>query len=222
MTAETAVTAPEISDADARRGFLFALSCYLLWGGLPFYMKAVAHIPAAEVVAHRILWSVPIAGVLLLLMGRTADIRKALRTPRTLAMGALTATLITINWGTYVWAIATDRALETALGYYINPLLSVLLGAVVLGEKLSRAQIGAILLAVVAVAAADAGDGRAALGVAGARRILGCVRPVQEDLADRSGARLLPRSADPVRSGARLHRLAAGPRCRPFRRHRRC
>ena len=99
MTAETAVTAPEISDADARRGFLFALSCYLLWGGLPFYMKAVAHIPSAEVVAHRIVWSVPIAGVLLLLMGRTADIRKALRTPRTLAMGALTATLITDQLG---------------------------------------------------------------------------------------------------------------------------
>ena len=136
------LTAPAISDADARRGFFFALSAYLLWGVLPFYMKAVAHIPAAEVVAHRIVWSVPIAGVLLLLMGRTADIKIALRTPRTLAMGALTAALITINWGIYVWAIATDRALETALGYYINPLFSVFLGAVLLGEKLSRAQIG--------------------------------------------------------------------------------
>ena len=115
-------------------------------------MKAVAHIPSAEVVAHRIVWSVPIAGVLLLLMGRTADIRKALRTPRTLAMGAVTAALITFNWGTYVWAIANDRALETALGYYINPLFSVFLGAVVLGERLSRAQMGAIALAVVAVA----------------------------------------------------------------------
>jgi chloramphenicol-sensitive protein RarD len=151
MTAETVVTTPEISDADARRGFFYALTCYLLWGGLPFYMKAVAHIPSAEVVAHRILWSVPIAGVLLLLMGRTADIRKALRTPRTIAMGALTAALITVNWGTYVWAIGADRALETALGYYINPLFSVFLGAVVLGEKLNRAQIGAIALAVVAV-----------------------------------------------------------------------
>jgi len=144
--------APEISDADARRGFFYALTCYLLWGGLPFYMKAVAHIPSAEVVAHRIVWSVPIAGVLLLLMGRTADIRKALRTPRTLAMGALTAALITVNWGTYVWAIGADRALETALGYYINPLFSIFLGAVVLGEKLSRAQMGAIALAVAAVA----------------------------------------------------------------------
>lgn len=136
----------------ATRGFLFALSAYLLWGFLPFYMKAVAHIPSAEVVAHRIVWSVPIAGVLLLWLGRTADIGVALRTPRTLAMGALTAALITLNWGVYVWAIAADRALETALGYYINPLLSVFLGAVLLGERLDRAQQAAIGLAVIAVA----------------------------------------------------------------------
>lgn len=143
--------APAISRDEATRGFLFALSAYLMWGFLPFYMKAVAHIPAAEVIAHRIIWSIPIAAVLLWWLGRTADIKIALRSPRTLALGALTATLITINWGVYVWAIGNDRALETALGYYINPLFSVFLGAVVLGEKLTRAQMLAIGLAVVAV-----------------------------------------------------------------------
>ncbi|NGO53989.1 EamA family transporter RarD [Allomesorhizobium camelthorni] len=147
MTTET-LTARD----SATRGFLFGLSAYLLWGFLPFYMKAVAHIPAAEVVAHRVIWSVPVAGALLIWMGRTADIKLALRSPRTLAMGGLTAALITVNWGVYVWAIAADRALETALGYYINPLFSVFLGAVLLGEKLSRAQIAAIALAVAAVA----------------------------------------------------------------------
>jgi chloramphenicol-sensitive protein RarD len=147
MTTET-LTARD----SATRGFLFALSAYLLWGFLPFYMKAVAHIPAAEVVAHRVIWSVPVAGALLIWMGRTADIRVALRSPRTLAMGGLTAALISVNWGVYVWAIAADRALETALGYYINPLFSVFLGAVLLGEKLTRAQIAAIALAVAAVA----------------------------------------------------------------------
>lgn len=144
--------APAISRDEASRGFLFALSAYLMWGFLPFYMKAVAHIPAAEVIAHRIIWSIPIAALLLWWLGRTADIKVALRTPRTLALGALTAGLITINWGVYVWAIANDRALETALGYYINPLFTVFLGAVVLGEKLTRAQMLAIGLAVVAVA----------------------------------------------------------------------
>jgi chloramphenicol-sensitive protein RarD len=147
MTTET-LTARD----SATRGFLFALSAYLLWGFLPFYMKAVAHIPATEVVAHRVIWSVPVAGALLIWMGRTADIKTALRSPRTLAMGGLTAALITVNWGVYVWAIAADRALETALGYYINPLFSVFLGAVLLGEKLTRAQIAAIALAVAAVA----------------------------------------------------------------------
>ncbi len=147
MTVET------VSDEKAaQRGFLFALAAYLMWGFLPFYMKAVAHIPAIEVVAHRVIWSVPIAGGLLIWLGRTDDIRRALRTPRTLLMGALTAALITVNWCVYVWAIAADRALETALGYYINPLFSVFLGAVLLGERLGRAQIAAIALAVVAVA----------------------------------------------------------------------
>ncbi|MCX8569500.1 MULTISPECIES: EamA family transporter RarD [Hyphomicrobiales] len=144
--------APVISREDATRGFIYALTVYLMWGVLPFYMKAVAHIPAPEVVAHRIVWSIPVAGLLLFWMGRTADIKAALRNKRTLANGALTAALITMNWGIYVWAIGNDRALETALGYYINPLFTVFLGAVVLGEKLSRGQLVAIALAVVAVA----------------------------------------------------------------------
>lgn len=146
------INTPAITRDDASRGFLFALSAYLMWGFLPFYMKAVAHIPAAEVIAHRITWSIPIAALLLWWLGRTSDIKTALRTPRTLMMGTLTATLITINWGVYVWAIGNDRALETALGYYINPLFSVFLGAIVLGEKLTRAQMVAIALATVAVA----------------------------------------------------------------------
>src|SRR3954447_10946052 len=145
------VTAPtEKTDGSAGRGFLFALSAYLLWGVQPFYMKAVAHIPSAEVVAHRILWSIPIAAILLVLLGRTGDIKTALKTPRTLAMAALTAALITVNWGIYVWAIAAGRALETALGYYINPLFSVFLGAALLGERLNRAQMLAIGLAIAA------------------------------------------------------------------------
>ncbi|WP_315919562.1 EamA family transporter RarD [Mesorhizobium sp. SP-1A] len=147
----TTETFPE-DDKAAQRGFLFALSAYLLWGVLPFYMKAVAHIPAIEVVAHRVVWSVPVAGALLVWLGRTADIGRALRSPRMLMMGALTAALISANWCVYVWAISADRTLETALGYYINPLFSILLAAVVLGEKLSRAQMAAIALAVAAVA----------------------------------------------------------------------
>jgi chloramphenicol-sensitive protein RarD len=140
------------ADSKARRGFLLALGAYLLWGLLPFYMKAVAHLPLAEVIAHRIVWSVPIAAAVLVWAGRTADFKAALRSPRTIAMAALTAALISVNWGIYVWAIAADRTVETALGYYINPLVSVVVGALLLGERLDRLQIAAVVLAAVAVA----------------------------------------------------------------------
>ncbi len=141
-----------VRDSDATRGFLFALVAYLIWGMLPFYMKAVSHIPPVEVVAHRVVWSMPIAWVVLVALGRTADLKVALRSPRMLAMAMLTAAIISLNWGIYIWAIAAGRTVETALGYYINPLVTVLLGATLLGERLDRIQIVAIGLAVLAVA----------------------------------------------------------------------
>ncbi|MER8659155.1 EamA family transporter RarD [Mesorhizobium sp. M0847] len=140
------------ADSKARSGFLLALGAYLLWGLLPFYMKAVAHLPLIEVIAHRIVWSVPIAAAVLVWAGRTADFKAAIRSPRSIAMAALTATLISVNWAIYVWAISVDRTVETALGYYINPLVSIVVGALLLGEKLDRLQIAAVLLAAVAVA----------------------------------------------------------------------
>ncbi|MFM7655114.1 MAG: EamA family transporter, partial [Paracoccaceae bacterium] len=121
---------------DTPRGFAFALTAYLLWGFLPLYMKALAHIPTLEVLAHRVIWSVPIALVILAALGRTADLMAALRSPRMLGMAAITAGLISVNWGIYVWSIQTGHALEAALGYYINPLFSIFLGAVLIKERL--------------------------------------------------------------------------------------
>lgn len=136
---------------DATRGFFFALFAYLMWGFLPLYMKAISYIPPVEIIAHRIVWSVPVAGIVLLMLGRTGDIKVAFRQPRTLAMAALTAAIITINWGVYVWAIAADRAVETALGYYINPLVSMVFGALFLKERFTRLQMVALMLATLAV-----------------------------------------------------------------------
>jgi len=141
-----------LDDGDSLRGFLFALAAYLMWGFLPLYMKAIAHIPPVEVIAHRVIWSAPIALAVLAALGRTADLRAALTTPRVLGMGAVTAALISVNWGIYVWAIGAGHALDAALGYYINPLFSVLLGAVLLRERLAPAQWMAIALAAAAVA----------------------------------------------------------------------
>ncbi|MBP0438973.1 EamA family transporter RarD [Tianweitania sediminis] len=145
-------TLPIQNTDPARSGFFLAVAAYFLWGFLPLYMKAVAHIPTVEVVAHRALWSVPIAGLAVLWMGRLPSVRLALTTPRVFAMALLTAAIISVNWGIYVWAIAADRTVEAALGYYINPLFSVFLAAVLLGEKLTKAQIVAIGLAAAAVA----------------------------------------------------------------------
>ncbi len=146
-------------NVDSAKGFAFALAAYLLWGFLPFFMKAVSHIPAAEVVAHRIVWSVPLAGLVLVWLGRTQDVKVALRSPRVLMMATVTAALITVNWGIYVWAIGAGRAIETALGYYINPLFSIFLGALLLKERPNPAQMVAIGLAALAVGvlAFDAG-----------------------------------------------------------------
>ena len=139
------------SDTDSPRGLAFALTAYFLWGFLPLYLKLVEHVPAAEVVVHRVLWSVPVAGALLVITRRTKDLREALVKPRMLGMACVTAALISINWGIYVWAVANDRTLDGALGYYVNPLFSVLMGAVLLGERLNRTQMIAVGLAGIAV-----------------------------------------------------------------------
>ncbi|MDX5359416.1 MAG: EamA family transporter RarD [Rhodobacterales bacterium] len=136
---------------DSPRGFAFALAAYLMWGFLPVYMKALAPVPTLEVLAHRVIWSVPMALAILIWLGRTADLRAALRSPRMLAMATLTATLISLNWGLYVYSIQSGQAMEAALGYYINPLFSVLLGRVLLGERLDRLQWLAVAIASAAV-----------------------------------------------------------------------
>jgi chloramphenicol-sensitive protein RarD len=157
-----------VANEDTPAGLAFAVGAYLLWGILPLYMKLVAHVPATEVVAHRIIWSLPIAAAVLIALRRTDTLREALRSPRTLAMGCVTAALITLNWGIYVWAINSGHALDAALGYYINPLFSIFLGAMLLGERLTRAQLAAIALAAGAVLVLAVEGGRmpwAALGL---------------------------------------------------------
>ncbi len=137
---------------DSRKGFVLAAAAYLLWGALPFYLKALGHLSPFEVISHRVFWSVPIAGVILAALGQLGELKVALRSPRMLGMAFITASLVSINWGVYVWAISIDRTLDAALGYFINPLFSIFLGAVLLKEKLAPAQIAALGLAAIGVA----------------------------------------------------------------------
>ncbi len=144
--------AAPLQNTDTPRGLVLAVTAYVLWGFLPLYMKAMAHIGPVEIVAHRIIWSVPVAGALLIALGRTRDLKAALRNPKMLGMAGLTAGLISVNWAVYVWAIASGNALDAALGYYINPLFSIALGAVLLREPLNRTQLIAVGLAAAGVA----------------------------------------------------------------------
>ena len=144
-----------------RAGFLFGLGAYLVWGVMPLYFKALAHVSALEIVAHRVLWSLVFLGVLVALWRRWPAIRTALANRKVLATLAITTLLIGVNWLTFIYAVVAGHVLEGSLGYYLNPLVNVLLGVVLLKEKLTRAQVFATLLAAsgVAVLAAGAGSG---------------------------------------------------------------
>ena len=124
---------------DIRSGFLAAASAYLMWGLLPAYLKLMAHLPAMQVFAHRILWSVPATLILILALGAWRRVRDAM-TAKTLRALALSTVLIGINWALYVWAVSANRVMEASLGYYLNPLVNVAFGAILLKEQLTRPQ----------------------------------------------------------------------------------
>jgi chloramphenicol-sensitive protein RarD len=147
--------------ARTRAGLMLGLGAYLLWGFLPLYFKLLDHVLPTELVAHRILWSIVFLGAIATFWQRWGAIRTAIGTPKVAATLALTATLIGVNWLVYIWAVVNDHVLEGSLGYYLNPLVNVLLGVAILKERLSRPQIFAVGLAAagVAVLAIGAGDG---------------------------------------------------------------
>ncbi|HWT13629.1 MAG TPA: EamA family transporter RarD [Allosphingosinicella sp.] len=144
-----------------RAGLLLGIGAYLLWGVLPLYFKALVHVAPTEIVAHRIVWSLVFLGALATLWRRWSAIRAAVTTSRVLMTLMLTALLIGTNWLVYIYAVVSGHVLEGSLGYYLNPLVNVLLGVLLLKEKLSRAQLFATALAAagVAVLAAGAGSG---------------------------------------------------------------
>ena len=144
-----------------RAGLLFGLGAYLAWGVMPLYFKALAHVSALEIVAHRVIWSMVFMAALVALWRRWPAIRAALGPGRVLITLLITTLLIGTNWLIFIYAVVSGHVLEASLGYYLNPLVNVLLGVVLLKEKLSRAQVFATLLAAagVAVLAAGAGSG---------------------------------------------------------------
>ncbi|RPH54158.1 MAG: EamA family transporter RarD, partial [Lysobacterales bacterium] len=136
-------TAQAASPASVRtdsRGLAAAATAFLIWGLLPLYLKALQSVPVLQVTAHRLVWGCAFAFAWLTLRKELGQVRSALRNPITRWRLCASAALISINWITYVWGIAANRVVETSLGYFINPLVNVLLGVVILGERLNIAQ----------------------------------------------------------------------------------
>ena len=159
-----APVAPRVPEgSEARLGVVYGLSAYTFWGLSVFYFKAIASVSPLEILAHRILWSVPFLLGWLAVRGRLGDLRAALRSRRTVAILLVTTALIAANWLTYFLAITTGRVVQASLGYYINPLLNVLIGMIFLRERLRPVQWVSVLLAAAGVAYMAASFGRVPL-----------------------------------------------------------
>ena len=138
-------------DPENIKGVLCGISAYLIWGLSPVYWKLLQSVPAFEIINHRIIWSFLFLVPLLVIKRRWGEVIAAIANPRTLSVLLFSSLLVAFNWLLYIWAINHDRVLQASLGYYINPLVNVLLGMLFLKERMRRAQIAAFVLAAAGV-----------------------------------------------------------------------
>lgn len=141
------MTETEIETRDMRRALAAGLTGYLIWGVSPLYFQLVSFASALEIVAHRVVWSLPMLFVALLVAGKLRPAFRAIAAPRVLLTMLATAALISVNWLLFVHAVNSGQVLQASLGYYINPLMSVAVGVVILREPLGPWRIAAIVLA---------------------------------------------------------------------------
>ncbi len=191
------------TDLEYRRGLLYATGAYLLWGLFPLYFPLLEPAGAIEILAHRIVWSLLFVLVLLFLRRRWAWLGLLMRDRRRLLLLLAAATVIAVNWAIYIWAVNNEHVVESSLGYFINPLVTVLLGVLVLHERLSRMQWSAVGLAAVAVAVLTVDYGRLpwiALSLAASFATYGYIKktigmPALESLAMETAFLFLPAAA---------------------------
>lgn len=143
-----------------RRGALFGFGAYLLWGVFPLFFKLLERSGALEIVLHRILWSLVVCGAVVAALRQWTELTAVLRARRAVVMLGAAALFLAVNWGVYIYAVNSDHVVEASLGYFINPLVTVLLGVVVLRERLRPAQWAAVGLGAVAVAVLTVDYGR--------------------------------------------------------------
>lgn len=133
--------------AERRAGALYALGAYGVWAIFPLYWKTLVSIPALEILAHRIVWSLAFVSLLIALRRQWQPVRAAFASRRNLLPLLASTMLVAVNWLVFIWAVNSNQVLQTSLGYFINPLVNVFLGMVVLGERLRRLQLVSVLLA---------------------------------------------------------------------------
>ncbi|MCC0096600.1 EamA family transporter RarD [Streptomyces flavotricini] len=148
------------AENEQRTGLLYGFGAYGMWGLVPLFWPLLKPSGAIEILAHRMVWSLGVVGIMLLAMGRWAWIRDLFRRPRKLALTALAASVISVNWGLYIWAVNNGAVVEASLGYFINPLVTIAIGVLLLGERLRRAQWAAVAIGVAAVLVLAVGYGR--------------------------------------------------------------
>ncbi len=136
----------------AQYGLLAGIAAYVMWGFFPVYFKITQDVPPLEILAHRVVWSLPFAAIIIYFRGQWAQTWEVMGNAKPLGALTLAALLIAGNWGLYIWAVQDSQIFQASLGYYINPLIFVLVGVVFLGEKLSRLQIMAVAIAAIGVA----------------------------------------------------------------------
>ena len=134
-------------DTEQRKGAIFACLAFFMWGLAPIYFKMIQHVSAFEILMHRVIWSVMFLILVVSVLNYWDKIKRILIQPKLILMLVVTSTLLGFNWGLFIWAINNNHMLDASLGYYINPLLNVLLGMVFLNERLRKLQGAAVALA---------------------------------------------------------------------------
>ncbi|MFH1853573.1 MAG: EamA family transporter RarD [Candidatus Neomarinimicrobiota bacterium] len=168
-----------MGDSSRQRGVIFAAMAFISWGLLPVYWKALAAVPAPELLAHRIFWSLILVIIAITIRRGWGDIYKIVQSRPSIFYLLATSVLIAINWFVFIWAVTNGFILESSLGYFINPIFNILLGYVFLGERLRRFQIPAVVLALVGVLNLTISAGRfpwIALSLAGSFGVYGLLR----------------------------------------------
>ena len=140
------------SDQATRDGVVAGLLAYTMWGLFPIYFKVLGDVDSLELLLHRVIWSVPFGALILLMRRQWREVFSALLKPATMLWLGLAAIAIAANWFIYIWAVQSERIFEASLGYYINPMVYVLVGVVFFREQLRRLQVAAVVLAIVGVA----------------------------------------------------------------------